>query len=255
MSVYDLHSPGAGDWLLGAVRRNPEALLLLGAGCAILLRNGRGPSRRQPASADAYPDAYPGSRHSAATGQAQSRLEEGVKRAGEYAAGVKDSVAEAAGSATDYAQQVARNVSRQSEQLVRGAGTSLQDGFSRAVREQPLLVAVTGLVVGAAVAAIFPRTEIEEQALSGAREAVAEAAHKARENLVEATEQAGQVLKERASERGLDAEGLKGLAREVAGTFTEAAGGESEKPGSTPGDAAKISSGSQQFAPSPGTVR
>ena len=31
-------SPGASDWLLGAFKQNPEGLLLLAAGCALLLR-------------------------------------------------------------------------------------------------------------------------------------------------------------------------------------------------------------------------
>jgi hypothetical protein len=33
-----------GDWLLGAVRRNPEALLLMAAGCCLMMR-GRSSSR------------------------------------------------------------------------------------------------------------------------------------------------------------------------------------------------------------------
>jgi hypothetical protein len=35
----------AGEWLVGTARRNPEALLLLAAGCALLMRRG-GPGRR-----------------------------------------------------------------------------------------------------------------------------------------------------------------------------------------------------------------
>jgi hypothetical protein len=30
----------AGDWLLGTVRRNPEALLLMAAGCCLMMRSG-----------------------------------------------------------------------------------------------------------------------------------------------------------------------------------------------------------------------
>ena len=33
------------DWLIGTARRNPEGLLLLAAGCALLLRSGRGAAR------------------------------------------------------------------------------------------------------------------------------------------------------------------------------------------------------------------
>ena len=35
----------ASDWLLGAVRRNPEALLLMAAGCCLMMRGGRSSSR------------------------------------------------------------------------------------------------------------------------------------------------------------------------------------------------------------------
>ncbi len=31
---------GTGDWIMGAVKSNPEGLLLLAAGCALLLRSG-----------------------------------------------------------------------------------------------------------------------------------------------------------------------------------------------------------------------
>ena len=31
----------AGDWLIGTAKRNPEALLVLAAGCALLLRSGK----------------------------------------------------------------------------------------------------------------------------------------------------------------------------------------------------------------------
>ena len=35
----------AGDWLFGTVRRNPEALLLMAAGCCLMMRGGRPSSR------------------------------------------------------------------------------------------------------------------------------------------------------------------------------------------------------------------
>ena len=35
----------AGHWLIGTAKRNPEALLVLVAGCALLMRGGAGPSQ------------------------------------------------------------------------------------------------------------------------------------------------------------------------------------------------------------------
>jgi organic hydroperoxide reductase OsmC/OhrA len=40
----------AGDWLAGAARRNPEALLLLAAGACLLMRGRGSSSSRSPAS-------------------------------------------------------------------------------------------------------------------------------------------------------------------------------------------------------------
>ena len=40
--TYHSHrdAQGTGDWIMGAVKSNPEGLLLLAAGCALLLRSG-----------------------------------------------------------------------------------------------------------------------------------------------------------------------------------------------------------------------
>jgi hypothetical protein len=48
MSVYsDTRDSGAAGWLLGVVKDNPEGLLLLAAGCALLMRStGASKSRR-----------------------------------------------------------------------------------------------------------------------------------------------------------------------------------------------------------------
>ena len=48
MSTYRVRdNAGAGDWIMGAVTRNPEGLLLLAAGAALLMRSGRGQSSRR----------------------------------------------------------------------------------------------------------------------------------------------------------------------------------------------------------------
>ena len=48
MSNYGVREgTGAGEWIMGTVTRNPEGLLLLAAGVALLMRSGRGPSVRR----------------------------------------------------------------------------------------------------------------------------------------------------------------------------------------------------------------
>ena len=45
MSNYGVREgTGTGKWIMGTVTRNPEGLLLLAAGVALLMRSGRGPS-------------------------------------------------------------------------------------------------------------------------------------------------------------------------------------------------------------------
>ena len=39
MTSYSTSAPvGTSDWILGAIKRNPEGLLLLAAGCALMMR-------------------------------------------------------------------------------------------------------------------------------------------------------------------------------------------------------------------------
>ena len=38
--TYDRYASNAGSWLMDTARRNPEALLVVAAGCALLMRGG-----------------------------------------------------------------------------------------------------------------------------------------------------------------------------------------------------------------------
>jgi uncharacterized protein YukE len=169
--------PNTSEWLAAAARRNPEGILLLAAGCCLFLTRDRGPS---------------------ASGRA-SDLREGLSRAAKsatgYAADIKDRVADTAGSsaasASEFAGDARRQFSEHSNRLGRQARSTLQDSMERVLREQPLAVVIAGLATGAAVAALFPSTEIEGRTLGGASEALTgvagqmamDAAGKAREHL------------------------------------------------------------------------
>jgi hypothetical protein len=107
-------------------------------------------------------------------------------------------------------------------------------------------VAVAGLAAGAAVAALFPSTEVEGRTLGGAREALTGAAGKAGEMVMDAAEKAKERLQSAADERGFSSAGLKGLASEVAETFTGAVAGKSDSPPTVPKSSASTS------APAPG---
>jgi hypothetical protein len=248
---YDAPSSTA-DWMMNTVRRNPEGLLLLAAGCALLMRSGASPLSRQ-FSENTYRGNADGGGHSGAI--RPSSLREGISRttegAADYVSDVKDRVAETASSyasaVTDYADETRRNISDQSARMKRQAQSTLQTGVDRMLREQPLAVAILGAAAGAAVAAVFPVTDVENQTLGPTRDALVDAANKAGENLVGAVGAAGERLKATATERGLNPEGLKEIARDVADTFTTAVTGK-------PDEERSATSGANQIAGKTGSL-
>jgi hypothetical protein len=233
----------AGDWLVGTARRNPEALLLLAAGCCLLMRSGgnsssRAASHSRPGEESERYQSEP-SRVPSDIGRASSNIRDGLSRAtdsaSDYASQIKNRVSDTASSyaqsVSEFAEDTRRNVSEGSARLKRQAQSTLQSGMDRVLRDQPLAVAMAGLAAGAAVAAVFPSTEIEDRTFGGAREALTEAAGKAGERVMGAAGKAGERLKSGAEERGLTSEGLKELAGEVADTFTSAVSGKSDEQG------------------------
>ena len=197
----------AGDWLAGAARRNPEALLLLAAGACLLMRSRGSSSSRSPARSQ-YRDIDHGQqsgsgRISSSAGRTASNLREGISRAADsaadYASDIKERVSDTASayadSVSEFAQDTRRTVSERSSRLGRQAQSTLQDGVERVLRDQPLAVAVAGLAAGAAVAALFPSTEVEGRTLGGAREALTGAAGKAGEMVMDAAEKARERLR------------------------------------------------------------
>jgi len=181
--------------------------------------------------------------------QVKDRLTE---KASDYASQVKDRIADTASSyadsAMDFADDARRAVTERSARLKRQTQATLQSSMQRVLREQPLAVAVAGLAAGAAVAALFPSTEIEDRALGGAHEKLKEAAERAGEKVRDAAGKAGERLKSAAEERGLTPEGLKEVASEVAGTFKDAMSGESEnRSGASQTGGSPASGSSQSF--------
>jgi hypothetical protein len=253
----------AGDWLLGAVRRNPEALLLMAAGCRLMMRGGRSPSRAGASVAQHMRDEWDDQtgRASSEARRASASAREGLSRAGEsaadtaksagdYASQMKDRISDTASSyadsVADFAGDARRKVAERSTQLKRQTQATLQSSMQRVLREQPLAVAVIGLAAGAAVAALFPSTEIEDRALGGAHERLKGAAEKAGERVMDAAGKAGERLKSAAEERGLTSEGLKEVAGEVADTFKDAMSGKPEdRSGASPGSSASPGGSSQ----------
>jgi hypothetical protein len=134
-------------------------------------------------------------------------MSEKADRVGKTLSETTDRYVSAAG---EYAEDARQTIMDQSSRI---AGQA-QSMIERIVREQPLAVAVAGLAAGAAVAAAFPATRFERETLGPAGKRLSEAASDAGERLMAAAE-----------EKGLNKEGLKEVAGDVAGTFEKSFSG------------------------------
>ena len=230
-----------GDWLLGAVKKNPEGLLLLAAGAVLLMRKAGGIGLTSAMGQRSGHSGH-GSFAKAATGAKQYAA--GAK---DYAADIaeraKQTVESVASSASEYADQARRTVSRQSERVMdqaqstfQSTQSTFQSTMNRVLQDQPLVVALAGMAAGAAVAAAFPTTDFEKETLGPLGEQVSDAANRVGEQLKDATVKAGEKLKNVADEKGLNSSGLKDVASEVAGAFSGSmtgASGSTEKAAQT----------------------
>ena len=225
MSGHSQRELGRGDWILGAIKRNPEGLLLLAAGCALLMRRaGFRPLHGNGSGPDADRNDYTGR-----NGPHQSlgdTVAQAARNAGEYASDVTHRVTETASSYASSVSDFADEASEQSGRFARQAQSTLQSTAQHVLQEQPLAVALVGLATGAAVAAALPATDVERRALGPTGERLRDAAGRAGDQLKEAGAQAGERLMSAAEERGLTGEGLKEVAREVGDAFSDALSGE-----------------------------
>jgi hypothetical protein len=224
-------------WLMGAIKHNPEGLLLLAAGAALLLRSA-GPSRASESfrrseefgRADGSQDWKPRARAGGNEWNVGERLSEAAEGAREYASDIAEKVSETASSyassVSSYADEALGAASEHSRRITRQAQSTVQDTVDYVLQEQPLAVALVGLAAGAAVAAAFPATKVEKRTLGPAGERVRDAAVTTGEQLKEATVKAGERLMSAADERGLNSDGLTEVARDVGDSFSSALSGE-----------------------------
>jgi hypothetical protein len=245
MNNSNISGFGSADWLVGAVKKNPEGLLLLAAGLALLLRSGgasaqaSGPYQRHAGSQTVYGGhdqdwrMRQGMSHAADTARdyasnAGKALSDAADNVGRTVSEKADRIGKTLSEATDryvssageYADEARQTIADQSSRMAEQAQSTIE----RIVREQPLAVAIAGLAAGAAVAAAFPSTRFERETLGPAAERLSDAASSAGERLTEAASAAGERLMTAAEEKGLHKEGLKEVARDVAGTFEKSLG-------------------------------
>lgn len=221
MNGTDFYSQAA-DWMVDTARRKPEALLLLAAGCALMMRGGGS------VAASRSNDAYGPSWQEETAEEARRQSSRAAEDASRYARDVRDRVSEAAtayaSTAADYAQgarnrmseyaDAAReNVSSATDRVNRTAQSAAR-GAADMVREQPLLIAALGLAAGAAVAALFPTTDVERRTLGPAGEALVGAAGAAGRDFMDRTTRTGEEVRRAAEDH------LRDLADEARESFT-----------------------------------
>jgi hypothetical protein len=215
----------SGDWLFRSIKRNPEGLLLVAAGAALLMRTA-GASKPTPTASDG---AESFERSASDISEAAKRTTDSVSDSMSNMAAAQakgktsdyvSSVSEFASQASDRARSAARTAGDKAADMARQTTSTAQGYASRVLQEQPLVVAVAGLAAGAALAATFPGTQIEKETLGPIGEQVGDAAQRVGGQLKEATAAAGETVKNAARERGLSQEGLKEVATEAAETFS-----------------------------------
>jgi hypothetical protein len=175
-----------------------------------------------------------------AAGSVAGQVGSGVAAVGDLATGAAHQVAEAAAAATEtvgeYAGGLRNTVVERSRQTTQRA-SQLAESAATLAREQPLLVAAGGLVIGAAIAALLPRSRLEDSMIGETSDAVKEAVGAVASEQYEAAKSAaGRVAGEvmhTAEKEGLTGEAAAGVLRDlgdkmakVATTGTEAVEGE-----------------------------
>ncbi|MER8963980.1 hypothetical protein [Mesorhizobium sp. M0185] len=245
---------GTAEWLIGAAKNNPEGLLLVAAGCALLMRRGGAWASGGFDHADetrgskGQRSVHPRSSNTAGQRRRWKSIEEDASEtadnAREHASDLGGKVAATASayasSASEYVDEARRNVTETSERVARRAQSTFQETVNRVVEEQPLTLALLGLATGAAVAAAFRPTDFEKRTLGPAGEQLTNSAEKVGERLKESTVKARERLRTAAEERGLNADGLKDVVSDVAGEFGSTLSGEqqagsAESPSATSG--------------------
>jgi hypothetical protein len=207
-----------GEWMLNAIKRNPEGLLLLAAGAVLMLRTGaRASGVAQSVAAD--------------YGQKAEMYSGGVRKTFDAASDAARQTVETASSyasaASDYADKARRVVGEQSERI----SQQTQSAASSILQNQPLAIVMAGIAAGAAIAAAIPPTELERDTLGPIGDEMSKAAERLGGQLKEATAKAGETLKTAADERGLNQEGLREVAGEAVDTFKSAMKGQPAEPG------------------------
>jgi len=205
--------------LLATAKRNPEGVLLLAAGVALLMR-GVG-AATHALSEDSRPSLR---RSKASRNQSVEEAEEPegfAQSAREYTSGLARRVSRSAEDMAGYAGDVAASAADRSGRVVDRTTSSALDAVGRVIEEQPLALALFGLAAGAVFAGALPKTSVEEGALAPLGKKLNDTVHKAGSRVKKSSAKAARKISEAVEERDINADALKKTARDVAETFGE----------------------------------
>ena len=193
--LVDYVQEGSGGTFFRNLKRqtlgNPLPVTLIGAGLAwlMLARGGNdgGPAARSWGSGARMGDAaargretFEAARDFANTARDQigDAADAAMRSTAEFAASTSDAAARAFGTAAERASRTSAAFAEGARSAGRNAAGAGRDVFDFA-REQPHLLAGIGIALGAALAAILPRTEAEDNLLGEASDALARGYDKA----------------------------------------------------------------------------
>jgi hypothetical protein len=226
------------DRVARAIRQNPEGLLLLGAGVALMLRHAASSGNPKPRRKSRMGSASDRHSENVGTDRRESEgLASKVSTAAEDARSyVADTANDLAGKASDLADK-ASEYGHAATRRTRQAADSAYRSVEGVIETHPVSIAIAGLAAGCLAAAIFPATRIERETLGPLGRRAADAASEAGEivksvaveRVTSAAFKAGEHLKDAVSEGKFDTETLGQVARNVASDFkTNLTGGDSE---------------------------
>lgn len=133
-----------------------------------------------------------------------------------------DAAASVEHTAEDYAKTAAARLAAQGEKVaedVEGLAHQLSERIGSVAREQPLMVAAAGLAIGAAVAALLPRTALEDSLMGrtsdAVKDTVSEAAGHAFEEVQDAASRVAHEVADAANREGLTSGAVASAVRET----------------------------------------
>jgi ElaB/YqjD/DUF883 family membrane-anchored ribosome-binding protein len=248
------------DAMMRAARQRPEALLVIAAGLALLMRGASRPRdwrmmsesklRARGLHHNVRDDAMAGW---ASSGEQGASVSEAARDVGErardtgermtsYAAQMSGRMSEAASdyasAAGRWAEETRDEFSERTQRLMEQA-RALPGELDEAVRDHPLVLAALGVAVGAALGASFPASSLENRAMGGARDQLGEAAQGVAGRLTDAAERALAEAKRSAERQGVSGESVRDMARDAAGAFASAAMGREEGSGGAGGGSSR----------------